>query len=101
MFEEEFTARGIPYKLIGATKFYDREEIKDVIAYLRLLVYPFDDMAFLRIIGKPRRGFGPSAIAKLRAAGANLMDGLRKASLTGKQRAAADAFLSVFDFDWQ
>lgn len=101
LFEEEFTARGIPYKLIGATKFYDREEIKDVIAYLRLLVYPFDDMAFLRIIGKPRRGFGPSAIAKLRAAGANLMDGLRKASLTGKQRAAADAFLSAFDFDWQ
>ena len=101
LFEEEFTARGIPYKLIGATKFYDREEIKDVIAYLRLLVYPFDDMAFLRIIGKPRRGFGPSAIAKLRAAGANLMDGLCKASLTGKQRAAADAFLSAFDFDWQ
>ena len=101
LFEEEFTARGIPYKLIGATKFYDREEIKDVIAYLRLLVYPFDDMAFLRIIGKPRRGFGPSAIAKLRAAGANLMDGLRKASLTGKQRAAADAFLSAFNFDWQ
>ena len=101
LFEEEFTARGIPYKLIGATKFYDREEIKDIIAYLRLLVYPFDDMAFLRIIGKPRRGFGPSAIAKLRAAGANLMDGLRKASLTGKQRAAADAFLSAFNFDWQ
>ena len=101
LFEEEFTARGIPYKLIGATKFYDREEIKDVIAYLRLLVYPFDDMAFLRIIGKPRRGFGPSAIAKLRAAGANLMDGLCKASLTGKQRATADAFLSAFDFDWQ
>lgn len=101
LFEEEFTARGIPYKLIGATKFYDREEIKDVIAYLRLLVYPFDDMAFLRIIGKPRRGFGPSAIAKLRAAGANLMDGLRKASLTGKQRAAADALFSAFDFDWQ
>lgn len=101
LFEEEFTARGIPYKLIGATKFYDRAEIRDAIAYLRLMVYPFDDMAFLRIIGKPRRGFGPSAIAKLRAAGANLMDGLRKASLTGKQRAAADAFLSAFDFDWQ
>lgn len=101
LFEEEFTARGIPYKLIGATKFYDRAEIRDAIAYLRLMVYPFDDISFLRIIGKPRRGFGPSAIAKLRAAGANLMDGLRKASLTGKQRAAADAFLSAFDFDWQ
>lgn len=101
LFEEEFTARGIPYKLIGATKFYDRAEIRDAIAYLRLMVYPFDDISFLRIIGKPRRGFGPSAIGKLRAAGANLMDGLCKASLTGKQRAAADAFLSAFDFDWQ
>lgn len=101
LFEEEFTARGIPYKLIGATKFYDRAEIRDAIAYLRLMVYPFDDISFLRIIGKPRRGFGPSAIAKLRAAGANLMDGLCKASLTGKQRATADAFLSAFDFDWQ
>lgn len=100
LFEEEFTTRGVPYKLIGATKFYDRAEIRDAIAYLRLLVYPFDDISFVRVIGKPRRGFGPSAIAKLRAAGKNLMDGLRVASLSGKQRAAADAFLSAFDFDW-
>ena len=100
LFEEEFTTRGVPYKLIGATKFYDRAEIRDAIAYLRLLVYPFDDISFVRVIGKPRRGFGPSAIAKLRAAGKNLMDGLRAASLSGKQRAAADAFLSAFDFDW-
>lgn len=101
MFEEEFTARKIPFKLIGAQKFYDRMEIRDVIAYLRLLVYPFDDMSFLRVIGKPRRGFGTSAIAKLRLAGSNLMEGLKKAELSGKQRAAADEFLSAFDFDWE
>ena len=101
LFEEDFTTRGIPYKLIGATKFYDRAEIRDAIAYLRLMVYPFDDISFARVIGKPRRGFGPSAIAKLRAAGANLMDGLHNAQLSGKQRIAADAFLSAFDFDWQ
>ena len=101
LFEEEFTARGIPYRLIGATKFYDRAEIRDTIAYLQLLVYPFDDISFLRIIGRPRRGFGPSAIARLRAAGQNLMDGLRNAQLSGKQRATADAFLAAFDFDWQ
>ena len=100
MFEEEFNTRAIPYRLVGATKFYDRAEIRDAIAYLRLLVYPFDDISFVRIIGKPRRGFGPSAIAKLRASGKNLMDGLRVASLSGKQRAAADAFVSAFDFDW-
>ena len=100
MFEEEFTSRGVPYRLIGATKFYDRAEIRDAIAYLRLLVYPFDDISFMRIIGRPRRGFGPSAIAKLRSAGENLMSGLRTAQLSGKQRAAADELLSAFDFDW-
>ena len=100
LFEEEFTSRGIPYKLIGATKFYDRAEIRDAIAYLRLLVYPFDDISFMRIIGKPRRGFGPSAIAKLRTAGQNLMDGLKTAQLSGKQHVAADEFLRAFDFDW-
>ena len=101
MFEEEFTSRGIPFKLVGATKFYDRMEIRDVIAYLRLLVYPFDDFAFMRIIGKPRRGFGASAIAKLRSSGKYLMDGLKNAQLSAKQKSSADEFLNAFDFDWQ
>ena len=100
IFEEEFASRGIPYKLIGATKFYDRMEIRDVIAYLRLLVYPFDDISFLRIIGKPRRGFGDKAIERLRSAGTNLMAGLRHCDLAPKLRAAADEFLSAFNFDW-
>ena len=99
-FEEEFASRGLPYKLIGATKFYDRMEIRDVIAYLRLLVYPFDDISFLRVITKPRRGFGDKAIEKLRSAGTNLMDGLRNADLSPKMRVVANDFLSAFDFDW-
>ena len=99
-FEEEFTRRGIPYRLIGATKFYDRAEIRDAIAYLRLLIYPFDDISFLRIIGKPSRGIGPAAIDKIRAAGPNLMAGLRTAKLSVKQRTAADEFLNAFNFDW-
>ncbi|MFQ6759789.1 MAG: ATP-dependent helicase [Alphaproteobacteria bacterium] len=101
LFEEEFARRGIPYRLIGATKFYDRMEIRDAIAYIRLLVHPFDDMSFLRAIGKPRRGFGPSAIEKMRAAGENLMAGLRATPFRGKQLDAANAFLSAFDFDWE
>ena len=101
LFEEEFARRQIPYRLIGATKFYDRMEIRDVIAYIRLLVHPFDDMSFLRIIGKPRRGFGPSAIDKMRASGENLMAGLRAGNFKGKQQDAANEFLSVFDFDWE
>lgn len=100
-FEEEFTTRKIPYKLIGATKFYDRAEIRDAIAYIRLLVYPFDDISFERIISKPRRGFGDGAIAKLRETGKNLMDALKIAKLSAKQNEAAQEFLSVFDFDWQ
>lgn len=100
LFEEEFTSRGLPYRLVGATKFYDRMEIRDAIAYMRLLVYPFDDLSFLRVIAKPRRGFGDAAIAKIRAAGENMMAGLRMATLTGKQRVAADEFLGAFDFEW-
>ena len=100
-FEEEFASRGLPYKLVGATKFYDRAEIRDAIAYIRLLVYPFDDISFERIISKPRRGFGDSAIAKLRACGKSLMDGLKIANLSAKQNLAAQDFLNAFDFDWQ
>ena len=100
IFEEEFSSRGIPYRLIGATKFYDRMEIRDTIAYLRLLVYPFDDVSFLRIIGKPRRGFGPKSIDSLRSSGTHLIDALRTAALSPKMRSAADLFLSAFDFDW-
>lgn len=100
IFEEEFAGRGIPYKLIGATKFYDRMEIRDAIAYLRLLVYPFDDISFLRIIGKPRRGFGPKAIESLRIGGVALMDGLKTAQMGPKLRNSANEFLSAFEFDW-
>jgi len=100
-FEEEFTTKHIPYKLIGATKFYDRAEIRDAIAYIRLLVYPFDNISFERIISKPSRKIGPAAIDKIRESGSNLMDGLKKAKLSNVQRANADEFLDVFDFDWQ
>ena len=100
-FEETFAESHIPYRLIGTTKFYDRMEIRDVIAYIRLLVHPTDDVSFARVMTRPRRGFGPSAIAKMHAAGANLMDGLRNAGFGGKQGIVAKEFLSVFDFDWK
>lgn len=101
VYEKEFIERGIPYEIIGNKKLYERAEVKDVIALIRLLILPSDDMAFLRMISKPRRGFGKRAIANLRAAGGTLMDALRNAKLAPKLRAAADEFLSVFDFDWQ
>ena len=100
-FEEEFAGARIPYRLIGATKFYDRMEIRDVIAYLRVLVHHEDDISFARVLLRPRRGFGPTAIAKMRASGGYLFDGMAHASFSGKQGATAKEFLSFFDFDWQ
>ncbi len=61
-FEQEFLKYGIPYKVFGGFKFFDRKEIKDVLAYLRILVNPFDNEAVLRIINVPRRGIGDKTI---------------------------------------
>lgn len=57
-YEAEFAKYGIPYKVFGGFKFFERKEIKDVLAYLRLISNPFDDEAFTRIINVPRRGIG-------------------------------------------
>ena len=63
--EESFRFQGIPYRLVGAVSFYERREVKDVLAYLRLIVNPADDEAFLRVINVPRRGLGDAAVALL------------------------------------
>ena len=63
--EEAFRRAGVPYRLIGAISFYERREVKDLLAYLRLVANPADDEAFLRAIGVPRRGIGDTSIAVL------------------------------------
>src|SRR5438552_3675210 len=63
--EEAFRFRGIPYRLIGAVSFYERREIKDLLAYLRLIANPADDEAFLRVVNVPRRGIGDASLAVL------------------------------------
>ncbi len=65
--EEAFLAAGLPYRLVGAQRFYGRREIKDMIAYLRLVRNPRDDVSLLRVINTPTRGIGNKTIAKLRA----------------------------------
>ncbi len=55
----------IPYRISGETSFFSREEIKDILAYLRVITNPDDDAAFLRIVNKPRREIGPMTIQKL------------------------------------
>ncbi len=64
--EEAFLRSQIPYQIVGGTRFFDRREIKDVIAYLRLIFNPKDDLAFLRIINLPTRKIGPSTIEKVK-----------------------------------
>ena len=64
--EEALLRYGLPYKIIGGMRFYEREEIRDVTAYIRLLVQPKDDMAFVRIANKPRRGIGDTALQTIR-----------------------------------
>ena len=63
--EEAFRRAGMPYRLIGAISFYDRREVKDLLAYLRLIANPRDDAAFLRAIAVPRRGLGDTSLATL------------------------------------
>lgn len=64
-FESEFLRRKIPYRVVGSLKFYEREEIKDILAYLALLANPRDEIAFRRIINKPARGIGNASQDKL------------------------------------
>jgi len=63
--EEAFRFRGIPYRLVGAVSFYERREVKDVLAYLRLIANPADDEAFVRVVNVPRRGIGDASLSQL------------------------------------
>ncbi|HET9727250.1 MAG TPA: 3'-5' exonuclease, partial [Gemmatimonadales bacterium] len=63
--EEAFRRAGIPYRLIGAISFYERREVKDLLAYLRLITNPADDEAFLRAVGVPKRGLGETSLSIL------------------------------------
>ncbi len=63
--EEMFMRSGIPYKVFGGTRFYDRREVRDALAYLRVIVNPADDVSLLRIINTPKRAIGDSTVALL------------------------------------
>ncbi|WP_225047797.1 DNA helicase PcrA [Lacticaseibacillus kribbianus] len=97
--EEVFVKSSIPYKMVGGHKFYDRKEIKDALAYFRLVVNPADDMSFNRIVNEPKRGIGPTSLEKLQAFadgnGWSLLESAANAELSqvgGKARTALVQF---------
>lgn len=66
-FEERFIAIGLAYQIVGGFRFYERAEIRDALAYLRLVAQPADDLAFERIVNQPKRGLGDKAVANIHA----------------------------------
>lgn len=88
-FEERFLSMGIPYRVFSGLRFYERQEIRDAIAYLRVIAQPDDDLAFERIANVPKRGIGPAAMNKI-----HLVARSRKTSLTR----ALDAMLDSDEF---
>ncbi|HEX6615735.1 MAG TPA: UvrD-helicase domain-containing protein [Gemmatimonadales bacterium] len=101
--EEAFRRAGVPYRLVGAISFYERREVKDLLAYLRLIANPSDDEAFLRAIGVPRRGIGDTSQATLGRFAAHwrkpLLDAARGAqSITELRPNVREAFRSFAEF---
>jgi DNA helicase-2/ATP-dependent DNA helicase PcrA len=104
-FEERFITMGLPYRVIGGPRFYERQEIRDALAYCRVTVQPDDDLAFERIYNTPRRGLGESALRTLRliqrAQKVSLFEATRRAletdELKARTRKTLGDFIRSFD----
>jgi DNA helicase-2/ATP-dependent DNA helicase PcrA len=101
-FETEFLRRGIPYRVVGSLKFYEREEIKDVLALLSFLANPRDEVAFRRMINKPARGVGPVTVDRIVDAAGDNPDAYNLAAaargtgdVSARARAGIETFLAV------
>lgn len=105
--EEVLMHWGVPYRLIGGTRFYERKEVKDALSYLRLIFNPSDDAAFARVVNAPRRGVGATSIAKLTTlahdSGSSLLQAGRvpeAAGIGGKAGKSIAAFVAKVE-EWQ
>ncbi len=105
-FEDRFLTIGLPYRVIGGPRFYERMEIRDAMAYFRVAVSPDDGLAFERIVNTPKRGLGDKALQAInriaRQHGVSLLEGARIAAGTGEgmTRKAAQALARLIaDFD--
>ena len=102
--EEAMMRLGVPYKVVGGTRFYDRREVKDAMAYLRAVVNPADEVSVKRVLNVPKRGVGDASIAKLdalaAAEGIGFLDALRRADeagVTGPAVRGIEAFVALVD----
>ncbi|HLQ71830.1 MAG TPA: DNA helicase PcrA [Bacillota bacterium] len=93
--EDTLKKSTIPYQMVGGTKFYDRKEIKDMVAYLRLITNPEDDLSFERVVNVPKRGIGKTSVERLRAyANENnisFFEAVKEIDFTGVSKRAANA----------
>ena len=104
-FEDRFLTIGLPYRVIGGPRFYERQEIRDAMAYFRLAVSPDDDLAFERVVNTPKRGLGDKAVQSIqieaRSLGMSLLEGARsllaKAGIGGKGAAQLRVFVEGVD----
>jgi DNA helicase II / ATP-dependent DNA helicase PcrA len=98
-FEDRFLTIGLPYRVIGGPRFYERLEIRDAMAYFRLAVSPDDDLAFERIVNTPKRGLGDKAVQTIqmqaREDGVSLLEGARYAVASGRIGGKGGAALRV------
>ncbi|MDA8295181.1 MAG: UvrD-helicase domain-containing protein [Actinomycetota bacterium] len=100
--EQALADRGLAYKVIGGTRFYDRREVRDLLAYLRLVVNPTDEVSLRRVINVPKRGVGATSVAKLatfareqRCSFAEALERAGEAGVTGKSAAGIASFGSL------
>ncbi|MBA2686685.1 MAG: UvrD-helicase domain-containing protein [Gemmatimonadaceae bacterium] len=98
--EDALRRQGMPYRLIGAVRFYDRREIRDLMSYLKLVANPADDEAFRRAIGVPKRGIGDTSVDALsgiaRGAGVSMFEASLREDLIASMRPAARAGFATF-----
>ncbi|MFN4342672.1 MAG: UvrD-helicase domain-containing protein [Azonexus sp.] len=97
--ENELFTKGVPYKVYGGLRFFERQEIKHALAYLRLLGNPDDDTAFLRVVNFPTRGIGARSLENLQANAHQMNSSLYNAaaSLTGKAGQAVGVFIRLIE----
>jgi DNA helicase-2/ATP-dependent DNA helicase PcrA len=99
--EEAFMRLGVPYKVVGGTRFYDRREVKDAMAYLRAVVNPADEVSIKRVLNVPKRGIGAASVGKLdrlaAAEGIGFAEALRRADEAGVTGPAVRGIASFVD----